>query len=71
MILKTVATMPGIKVENGATEEAYPELFDTRAMLPQPKEKKPGQLPDELIRKYFEEVSFHFDYYYYFVVKCS
>ena len=49
--------MPGIVVENGATDEAHPELFDTRAMLSQPRDKKPGQISDELIRKYFEDVS--------------
>ena len=49
--------MPGIVVESGATDEGHPELFDTRAMLPQPEEKKPGQISDEMIRKYFEDVS--------------
>lgn len=49
--------MPGIEVESGSTDEAHPEIFDTRAMLPQPKEKKPGQISEELIRKYFEDVS--------------
>ena len=46
-----------IKVVSGATDEAHPELFDIRAMPPQPKEKKPGQLPEESIRKFFEDVS--------------
>ena len=49
--------MPVVEVENGATDEAHPEIFDTRAMLPQPKDKKPGQISDDLIRKYFEDVS--------------
>ena len=53
--------MPVIEVESGATDEAYPELFDTRTMLPQPKDKKPGQISDDLIRKYFEDVSFVFN----------
>ena len=49
--------MPVVEVENGATDEAHPEIFDTRAMLPQRKDKKPGQISDDLIRKYFEDVS--------------
>ena len=49
--------MQGTHVESGISNKAYPEIFDTRAMLPQPRKKKPGQLPDELIRKYFEDVS--------------
>lgn len=42
----------------GYTGEAYPEMCDIRAMPPQPKESelKPGQLPEKLIRQYFEEV---------------
>ena len=42
----------------GYTGEVYPELCDIRAMPPQPKESelKPGQLPEKLIRQYFEEV---------------
>ena len=48
-----------IHVENGITDEAHPELFYVRAMLPQDKKfhKKPGQISDDLIRKYFEDVS--------------
>lgn len=44
----------------GYTGEAYPELCDIRAMPPQPKESelKPGQLPEKLIRQYFEEVPY-------------
>ncbi|XP_052270079.1 uncharacterized protein LOC127871318 isoform X2 [Dreissena polymorpha] len=38
----------------GYTEEAHPELFDRRAMLPQPSELKPGQLPASQIKEYFE-----------------
>lgn len=45
-----------IKVVSGFTNEANPEIFDIRAMPPKPK-KKPGQLPEEVIRKYFEDVS--------------
>jgi hypothetical protein len=33
---------------------AHPEIFTI--IPPQPKEKKPGQLPMEKIREYFEEV---------------
>ncbi|KAL4238057.1 hypothetical protein ACF0H5_002768 [Mactra antiquata] len=47
--------MSGIQVESGVTDKSYPEVFDERAMLPQPSEKKPGQLPDHLIRQYFEQ----------------
>ena len=49
--------MSGVQVENGFTEEAHPEIFDTRAMPAQPKEKKPGQQPDHIIQQYFENVS--------------
>ena len=52
--------MSRIAVDSGLTDEAHPELFDARAMLPQPKEKKPGQISDDLIRQYFEEVSAFF-----------
>ena len=48
----------------GYTGEAYPELCDIRAMPPQPKESelKPGQLPEKLIRQYFEEVPYIYMY---------
>lgn len=39
----------------GYTEDAHPELFDSRAMLPQPRDLKPGQLPEDQIKKYFED----------------
>ena len=42
----------------GYTKEAHPEVCDIRAMPPQPKVLKPGQLPEEQIRQYFEEVSY-------------
>lgn len=45
-----------VKVEKGLTDEAHPELFDERAMLPQSKDKKPGQQPDHVIKQYFEKV---------------
>ena len=49
--------MSGIKAESGVIHEAHPELFDMRAMPPQPKVKKPGQISDDLVRKYFKDVS--------------
>ncbi|KAH3729784.1 hypothetical protein DPMN_055762 [Dreissena polymorpha] len=41
----------------GYTEEARPELFDTRAMLPGPSALKPVQLSASQIKEYFENVS--------------
>ncbi|KAL5022739.1 hypothetical protein ScPMuIL_001894 [Solemya velum] len=38
----------------GLTDEAHPELFDIRGRPPTSL-KKPGQLPEEAIRKYFED----------------
>ena len=52
--------MAGIDVESGATDKAYPEVFDIRAMIPQTGEKKPGQLSAEQLKQYFEEVSISF-----------
>ena len=49
--------MSVVDVDSGVSDKAYPEVFDIRAMLPQSKQKKPGQLPDDMIRKYFEDVS--------------
>lgn len=40
----------------GYTGEAYPEVCDIRAMPPQPEVLKPGQLPLDQIKQYFEEV---------------
>lgn len=40
----------------GMTSECYPECFNIEAMPPQPKEKKPGQLPEHLVKQFFEEV---------------
>ncbi len=38
----------------GETDEAFPEAF---VKIPQqPKEKKPGQLTDEQIKQFFDEV---------------
>ena len=42
----------------GSTDEAFPELFDIRAKPPNPKVKKNGQLSDDQIRKFFEEVKY-------------
>lgn len=39
----------------GHSDEAFPGVFNLSAMPPQPKEKKPGQLPEEDIRRFFEE----------------
>ncbi|KAK3093622.1 hypothetical protein FSP39_018239 [Pinctada imbricata] len=39
----------------GFTGEEHPEIVDIRAMLPQPKELKPGQVPESMIKQYFEE----------------
>lgn len=46
-----------IAVEKGLSDEAHPEMFDERAMLPQSAEKKPGQQPDHVIKQYFEKVN--------------
>ncbi|XP_076099551.1 uncharacterized protein LOC143069006 isoform X2 [Mytilus galloprovincialis] len=42
-------------IYSGSTNEACPELFNIQAKPPMPKERKKGQLPDELIRQFFEE----------------
>ncbi|KAK3595964.1 hypothetical protein CHS0354_032478 [Potamilus streckersoni] len=44
-----------IKMQPGYTDEGYPELFDIRAMPLQPKDKKPGQLPIQKVKKFFED----------------
>lgn len=49
-----------LHVASGRTDEANPQVFDIRAMPVQPKVKKPGQLPEDSIRKFFEDVSFFF-----------
>ena len=45
-----------INVLPGNTNEAHPEFFNIEAMRPQCQEKKSGQLPDSLIRQFFEQV---------------
>jgi hypothetical protein len=40
-------------------DKAFPGVFNVKAMPHQPKETKPGQLPEEQIRKFFEEVRFN------------
>lgn len=45
------------KMAPGYTGEEHPEVVDIRAMPPQPKELKPGQVPEKLIKQYFEEAS--------------
>ncbi|XP_071162484.1 1-deoxypentalenic acid 11-beta-hydroxylase-like [Mytilus edulis] len=42
-------------IYSGSTDEACPELFNIQAKPPAPKDSKKGQLPDELIRQFFEE----------------
>lgn len=49
--------MADTKRQLGQQEKVYPEVFDLRAMPKQPEEKKPGQLPDSMIKQFFEEVS--------------
>lgn len=39
----------------GMTSESHPECFNKEAMPAQPKEKKPGQLPEHLVKQFFEE----------------
>lgn len=41
----------------GYTDEAHPECFNKEAMPQQPTVKKPGQLPESMIKQYFEKVS--------------
>ena len=43
------------EVPPGFTNEAHPEVFTK--MPPQPKVKKPGQMPIEKVKQYFEEVT--------------
>lgn len=45
------------KSYSGHVDEENPELFDIRAMPPQPTELKLGQLPAETIKRFFEDVS--------------
>ena len=40
----------------GDIDETFPDVFNINAMPPQPSEQKPGQLPEEMIRQFFEEV---------------
>lgn len=39
----------------GEQEVTYPDVFNINAMPPQPTEKKPGQLPEAMIRQFFEK----------------
>lgn len=48
--------MDSTKEYPGMTNESHPECFNIEAMPAQPKEKKRGQLPDHLIKQFFEEV---------------
>jgi hypothetical protein len=47
-----------VKKYPGEVGKAFPDVFSLKAMPPQPKEKKPGQLPEEQIRQFFEEVTY-------------
>ena len=42
----------------GDVDETFPDVFNINAMPPQPSEKKPGQLPESMIRQFFEEVRY-------------
>merc|ERR1711963_807250 len=39
----------------GEREETFPDVFNTKAMPPPAAQKKPGQLPDHMIRQFFEK----------------
>ncbi|XP_069117186.1 phytanoyl-CoA dioxygenase domain-containing protein 1 homolog [Argopecten irradians] len=41
-------------IEYGMVADGHPELFDIRAMPSPNKDKKPGQLPNDMIRQFFE-----------------
>ena len=43
----------------GYTDEAHPEIFTV--MPPQPKILKPGQLTEEQVKKFFDEVCFAYE----------
>lgn len=43
-------------VERGAPTEVFPDIFNLKAKPPQPKQPKPGQLPDHMIKQFFEDV---------------
>ncbi|OWF42670.1 phytanoyl-CoA dioxygenase-like [Mizuhopecten yessoensis] len=47
--------MADATIHSGIVDEVHPEVFDIRAMPPQPKEKKSGQLSDSKIKQFFEE----------------
>lgn len=52
----TMAANKPKEVQPGYTGECNPEIFNLSAR-PEIKEKKPGQLPDATIRKFFEDVN--------------
>lgn len=43
----------------GDVDEVHPEVFNLSAMPEQPLEKKPGQLPEHMIRQFFEQVGLY------------
>ena len=47
----------------GEVEETYPDIFNIQAMPTQPLEKKPGQLPDHMIKQFFEEVALSLSFF--------
>jgi hypothetical protein len=69
-----MAKMDPRKMAPGYTNEEHPEIVDIRAMPPQPKTLKPGQVPENLIKQYFEEVrdtrSFDGGVIYYIITEC-
>lgn len=42
-------------VERGAPAEVFPDIFNLKAKPPQPKQPKTGQLPDHMIKQFFED----------------
>jgi hypothetical protein len=56
--MATVEEKGGAKLEKycGLVEQTHPDVFNINAMPPQPAEKKPGQLPEHMIKQFFEEV---------------
>ncbi|KAK7484970.1 hypothetical protein BaRGS_00023748 [Batillaria attramentaria] len=43
------------KVYPGHSDEAHPEIYTLAGMPEQPKVKKPGQLPEHMVRQFFEK----------------
>nr|KAG5698092.1 hypothetical protein BaRGS_031782 [Batillaria attramentaria] len=47
--------MSGTKVYPGHSDVAHPEIYTLVGMPEQPKVKKPGQLPENMVRQFFEK----------------